>query len=278
MGNSLLQGGASIGAIVTPQVMKLMVSEEPGSWRRPFMVLGAAGAAWAVVWLFALRTRDLAAAPEEPALGESSPKDPSLWEILRMPRFISLAAMVVLISLCWQLFRAWLPLFLEKGRGYGYQDALDFTSTYYIASEAGVLAAGFLTLRLQKRGLSIHRSRCWVFVGCAILTLMTTAVAVLPKGPLLLAMLLMVAFGALGLFPCYYAFTQELSVRNMGKVTGLLGFFAWVIPSPLQWLFGKYVKETRSYDLGVGLVGWAPLVSFGLLMALWNLRLERKSA
>jgi len=276
MGNSLLQGGASIGAIVTPQVMKLMLTSQHGSWRMPFMVLGAAGALWIVLWLTTIRTSDLATSEKGLSTG-SGAKDPSLWEILRMPRFLSLMAMVVLISLCWQLFRAWLPLFLEKGREYPHKQALDFTSAYYIAAEIGVLAAGFLTLRLNRRGISIHASRCIVFLGFSLLTLLTTAVALLPKGPLLLGLLLVVAFGALGVFPCYYSFSQELSARNMGKVTGLLGFFAWAIPSPLQWLFGKYVKETGSYDLGIGLVGWAPLVSLGILMLLWNRGVERRA-
>ena len=33
MGNSVLQSGASIGAIITPQIMKLMMTDQPGSWR-----------------------------------------------------------------------------------------------------------------------------------------------------------------------------------------------------------------------------------------------------
>jgi ACS family hexuronate transporter-like MFS transporter len=279
MGNSLLQGGASIGAVVTPQVMKALMSSEAGSWRAPFMVLGAAGAAWAALWLLSVRSIDLDPRTEETrGSAPPEPQDPSLVDILRMPRFLALGAMVVLISLCWQLFRAWLPLFLEKGRGYPLAEALDFTSLYYMASEAGVLAAGVLTLRLQRWGASIHGSRVAVFALGATLTLLTTAVALVPKGPLLLGLLLAVAFGALGIFPCYYAFSQELSVRNMGKVTGVLSFLSWVIPSPLQWLFGKTVKETHSYDLGIALVGWAPLASLVLFLLLWNRGLERKAA
>src|ERR1041384_7573366 len=131
MGNSLLQGGASIGAIVTPQVMRHLLTPEAGSWRVPFMVLGAAGTVWIFLWLISTRSRDLAPAPAESSPSQPDQKrDPSIGEILVMPRFISLAFMVVLISLCWQLFRAWLPLFLEKGRGYPLQEALDFTSKY----------------------------------------------------------------------------------------------------------------------------------------------------
>jgi ACS family hexuronate transporter-like MFS transporter len=178
--------------------------------------------------------------------------------------------MVVLISICWQLFRAWLPLFLEKGRGYPLQDALSFTSAFYIASELGVLSVGAFTLWLQRRGLAVHASRCAAYAACGVLTLLTTAAAFLPKGLPLQAALVLVAFGSLGVFPCYYAFTQELSVRSMGRVTGALSFFAWVIPSFVQRTFGRYIDRTGSYDLGIGLVGWAPLTALAILLVLWK--------
>jgi ACS family hexuronate transporter-like MFS transporter len=276
MGNSLLQGGASIGAIITPQVMRMMMTPETGSWRAPFMLLGAAGLGWIVLWLASIRRDDLAA----PAASErSEPTDaPPFRKILTGPRFLSLACMVVLISLCWQLFRAWLPLFLQEGRGYTEKDALNFTTFYYIAAEIGVLSGGALSLLLRRAGLSVHGARCGVFLLCSLLTLLTTAVALLPKGPLLLAALLAVAFGALGVFPCYYSFTQELSVRSMGKVTGALGCISWVIPSAAQWWFGAVVRRTGSYDLGIGLCGWAPILSLLILWALWHREPDRRTA
>ena len=269
MGNSLLQGGASIGAIVTPLIMKAFLSAQAGSWRTPFMILGGLGIAWVALWLSCIRASDLESALETGPLGPEA-EDPPIWRILVMPRFVALASMVVLISICWQLFRAWLPLFLEKGRGYPLQDALSFTSAFYVASELGVLSVGAFTLGLQRRGLAVHASRCTAYAACGVLTLLTTAAAFLPKGRLLEAALLLVAFGSLGVFPCYYAFTQELSVRSMGKVTGALSFFAWAIPSFVQRTFGKVIDRTGSYDLGIGLVGWAPLAALAILLLLWK--------
>jgi len=269
MGNSLLQGGASIGAIVTPLIMKAFLTPEEGSWRSPFMILGGCGAAWIVLWLICIRTSDLANDSETRTLRPRE-DDPSIGSILLRPRFIALASMIVLISICWQLFRAWLPLFLEKGRGYPLQEALSFTSAFYVASEAGVLSVGAFTLWLQRGGLAVHTSRCVAYGACGLLTLLTTAAAFLPKGLPLQAALLLVAFGSLGVFPCYYAFTQELSVRSMGRVTGVLSFCAWVIPSFVQKTFGRYIDKTGSYDLGIGLVGWAPLAALAILLLLWK--------
>ena len=66
-----------------------------------------------------------------------------------------------------------------------------------------------------------------VFAFCTLLTAMSTLVVVLPSSWMLLAVLLVVGFGSLGQFPMYYAFTQEISVRRLGRVTGTLSFLTW---------------------------------------------------
>jgi len=71
---------------------------------------------------------------------------------------------------------------------------------------------------LSRRGLSVHGSKVWVYGGCAALVgLSALSLPWLQKGNLLLGVLLLIAFGSLGLFPCYYSFSQELSVRHQGR-------------------------------------------------------------
>jgi len=81
--------------------------------------------------------------------------------------------------------------------------------------------------------------------------------------------LMMVAFGSLGLFPCYYSFAQELSSQHLGKVSGLLGTIAWVTTSPLQMVFGRYIDQTKSFDLGMALCCGLPLVAWLVLFTIW---------
>src|SRR5438067_9569297 len=64
LGNSILQSGASIGAIVTPLVMAWLLTPEVGSWRPAFQVIGAAGFVWAALWLPVVRGADLAPHPD----------------------------------------------------------------------------------------------------------------------------------------------------------------------------------------------------------------------
>ena len=63
LGNSILQSGASLGALATPIVVLLLVSDAPESWRLPFRVIGGIGIFWVVGWLAVIRSKDLEVKP-----------------------------------------------------------------------------------------------------------------------------------------------------------------------------------------------------------------------
>jgi ACS family hexuronate transporter-like MFS transporter len=268
MGNSILQSGASVGAIVTPLVMAAMLTPEVGSWRLAFQVIGAAGFVWVVLWLPAVRTSDLAPQPDEGRLGGTVAAPAAAGPVVR--RVFVLVVVVVCINACWHLFRVWLPLFLQEGRGYSERFALGFTSAYYVATDVGCLAAGWASLALHRRGLAVGTARWLVFTACAALSALGVAVALTPAGNLLLGLLLLLGAGSLGLFPCYYALSQELSQRHQGKLTGLLGMAAWLTAAPMHKFFGRLVDRTGSYDLGIALVGCLPLLAAAVWWLLWD--------
>lgn len=285
LGNSVLQSGASIGAILTPLVMTFMLAgrTEPGVWRQPFLVIGAIGVLWVVGWFALLKERDFAESPSTPALspggGEEeksagtasfSGADAKFLSVFADRRFWALVVVVAAINVCWQIVRAWLPKFLIEGKGYLEADALRFNSLYYIATDVGCLAAGAAALWLVKRGWEVHRSRATVFGVCALLTSLTALAAVLPRGWALLGVLLVVAAASLGLFPCYYSFSQELSTKHQGKVTGILGTVAWATSSPCQKFFGRLADQTGSFNEGIALAGLTPLIGYIALMLLWR--------
>ncbi len=272
MGNSILQSGASLGAILTPIVILGLVrgNSEPDAWRTPFFIIGGAGLLWAIVWLWVIKPHDL----ERERVSDSATQDPTaptawLVPLLTDRRFWALATMVIAINTSWQLIRAWLPKFLQEGRGYSQEQALLFNSTYYIFTDIGCIAAGLATVWLVRRGVQVHNSRVLVFLGCSLLAALCTVAAFLPQGWPLLAVLLLVAAGTLGVFPCYYSFTQEVTVSHMGRLTGMLSFVGWIASSPTQTLFGYMVDRTGSYDLNMAILGWAPLVGLLAFLALW---------
>jgi len=72
MGNSVLQSGTSIGAILAPLLMRAMLTDAAGSWRLPFQVVGAVGLFWIVLWFALVGKQDLLPRPAEGASRSSS--------------------------------------------------------------------------------------------------------------------------------------------------------------------------------------------------------------
>jgi len=271
MGNGLLQSGASLGAIATPLVMRFLLTDDPASWRFPFQIIGALGLVWIVFWFAMVRESDLAPGPlPSLAPGSDRAKAASIWRVLFSRRMLVVLFMVACINTCWQTWRAWLPKFLMEGRGYAEGDALYFNSLFYVATDVGCVGAGALSLWLARRGRTVHQSRWLVFLGCAGLTALSVAVPGLPRGWPLLAVLLVVGAGALGVFPVYHALTQELSADHQGKVTGVAGVAGWILSSPGQSLFGWLIDRTGSFDVGLAVAGCLPLAAFLALWLFWE--------
>lgn len=273
MGNSLLQSGASIGAILTPQIIKLLMTQEPGSWRTAFMAVGAVGLLWVVLWFSFIRSRDLqmisVVSPDSPKTDDSKN---SLRSIIFSGRFWAVAILIVGAQTVWHIYRVWLMKFLVTGRGYEQEAALNFNSVYFMCTDVGCLLAGALSLRLIRRqGTSAHSARRTVYAGACILTTLSVFLPWLDKGLPLLAVLCLIGAGALALFPCYYSFVQELSPIYVGRLTGLLSLWVWGVTSPLHSLFGMLVDRTHSYDSGLVVAGLAPWLGVLALKQLWPL-------
>lgn len=293
-GNSILQSGASLGAIITPMIIavfflfnpdtilqsgtegaSLMVTEPLNSvvplvnqnWRLPFQIVGLVGIFWAIGWCYAIPRGSL----QREKGPEGAQKDSANWfvELIVSQRFWALVVMIVSINTSWQLIRAWLPKFLQQGRGYSESTALYFNSAYYLATDVGCIGAGLAAMWLTRTGLSVHSARLLTYGVCSFLACCTCLAAILPQGWVLLLVLLIVGAGTLGLFPCYYSFTQELSNINLGKATGILAFVGWIASSPVHRFFGAYVDKTHSFDLGIALVGLAPLLGLFAMLMLW---------
>jgi ACS family hexuronate transporter-like MFS transporter len=145
-----------------------------------------------------------------------------------------------------------------------------FIPAYYFCTDVGCLSSGALAKYLTKVGQRVHTARLCAFTVCALLTSLSTVASSLPKGPLLLATLLVIGFGALGLFPNYYSFAQELSVRHQGKVTGSLGFITWVVSAEMQERVGKVIDRTHSYSEGIFWIGLTPLLGLAAMLLLWG--------
>jgi ACS family hexuronate transporter-like MFS transporter len=271
LGNSILQSGASLGAIATPPIVLLLNHGEPGGWRLPFQVVGGAGLIWIVVWLMVIRPRDLDIARQfQPSRAAISSSGTEAAAGIPIRRLFALAVVVITINICWQYFRAWMPMMLENQYGYNKVRTQNFSSLYYLVAGIGCLLAGLAVKDLASKGWPVHRARMVTFAFCVLMTSASMILAALPASGVMLGTLLVIGFGSLGQFPMYYAFTQEFSMRQMGKVTGGLSFVTWISTAFVQWLIGRWIDRTGSYLAVTSLAGVVPVFGLLALLLLWN--------
>jgi ACS family hexuronate transporter-like MFS transporter len=273
MGNGVLQSGAAFGAILIPGVVALLVGG-PGTWRLPFFFVGAVGVVWVFLWLGSVRAADLAldhrGGAASPGAAQAE-RHGTLLAIYADPRFAVLVVTTVAINQTWHFLRVWLPMCLQEQYRYSEQSVFWFTTAYYVAAGVGSLASGAITLRLGRGRLGVHRSRVVMYAVFTLVTALTLVAAQLREpGPLLLGLLLLVGFGALGLYPVYYSLSQELTVRHQGKVTGVLGFSTWVASALMHPLVGRWLDRTHDWRAVLGLAGVFPVAGLLALLVLWR--------
>ncbi|MCS6864951.1 MAG: MFS transporter [Gemmataceae bacterium] len=272
-GNSLFQSGTALGAVMTPLVVLGIVkwAEAYGfsdTWRIPFRIIGAVGLVWIALWFFTIPARMVQTVPPADASTDTASSG-RFSAVLADRRFWALFVAVIAINITWHGYRTWLPLFLRQQRGYSLEAMSAFTTFYYLLADIGSWTIGLLTLGMCRRGVELHTSRLIAFFTCAVLTLGTVSVPFLPNNWILQAGLLAVAFGALGLFPTYFALSQELSGKHQGKVTGTLGACAHISLAIIYPLEGWVCQATQSYAGVLGGVGVFPLLALGVLLWLW---------
>jgi MFS transporter, ACS family, hexuronate transporter len=292
LGNGMFQSGTAIGAILMPLVVmlcyRLSDPDAVRAWQVPFRVIGLCGAVWVLAWLALVSNRHVAAPPPpappaEPVgddqldvivspqrSSESDGSNESFWALWLNRRFWLMVVVVIGLNAPWRTLAEWLPMFLEKEKGYSEEAAQMYTSAYYFAADAGSIVAGVLTLWLARRGWPLFTARMLAFFLCASLTLLLIAVVLLPKGWWLFAALLLVGFGTLGSFASYYALSQEVSSRHQAKFTGTLGLLNAICMGSLAVLQGDVIRSTKSYALPIGLTAVAPFVAMLSVLFFWN--------
>jgi MFS transporter, ACS family, hexuronate transporter len=282
LGNSILQSGASLGAVLTPLVIQ-GIRAAGAPWQAPFLVIGVIGLLWVPFWFWLIGRGDLSyrgarsgarsaseaeAAKLACASGSANPEFQLQFVVRAAMQFVALVVIVVTISLAWQFQRAWLPKYLKEFHHYSESTANYFTSGYYLVADVGCLFFGGVVSVLTRFTMGVRWARLISFTGCAALVSLSAVVPSLSPGPLLFIALLAVGAGALGAHPQYYALAQELPARHMGVLSGILAASSWVVVGYMQGEMGDYIKRTGSYDLPLIVTGLAPLAGL-LAMAVW---------
>ncbi|MGE5192069.1 MAG: MFS transporter [Deltaproteobacteria bacterium] len=278
-GNGILQSGASAAQVLVPLALLQLDRWDSSGWRLSCGIMGAVGLPWALLWLASVRERDVrrpVIQTDEHAAGTGRSieiHELPLWRVFASKRWWLLLLTVVSINVPWHYIRVWMPDTLRADHKYAKEFVDDFSAVYYVSTFFGSLSAGWIVGWLAGRGWNVHSARMMTFGAFAVLVACSVPAAFQPRGPLLLGLLLLIAFGSLGVAPIYYSLNQEMSGRHQGKVGGSLSFLLWLILGLMHGQIGERVKadpEIRPYLFAV--VGVLPLIACAALALFWGKR------
>ncbi len=273
LGVAIFQSGTGLGAMLTPGIVAAcLVWTTPGdpfAWQLPFRVIGLIGVVWVLLWVVTEPGRVVHPDNAVRTPADRAADGGSFWAVFLDRKFYVLAVLVAGVNTTWHTFRVWLPLFLQTQLGYSKEDMQGLTFAYYLVADIGSWTVGLTVLVLARSGVDLFRSRMLTFgVGVA---LVLTAVALPFVGrDLVLPVVFVTGFGALGMFATYFALSQEVSGRHQGKVTGSLSLVNAVYLGVVYVIEGAAADALRShYEWVLALAGIPALVAFLVVLLFW---------
>lgn len=145
-------------------------------------------------------------------------------------------------------FIAWMPVYLQEGRGFSEQAMKRIVSILFIAGIAGFLAGGAAGDRFLKLwGLKKSR-RLTGMLGLGFCGSLLLVAALSSNNTITAACLIGANFSfAFGVMVSY-AVCADIGRNNAGTVTGAMNFFGQMGAFSLALIFGKIVQVTRHFD------------------------------
>jgi MFS transporter, ACS family, hexuronate transporter len=259
LANGIFHSGASIGAVLTPLLVMFLVGDRPENWRRLFQVVGVLGLAWGVLWFSFVRGQRAEAISQttDEQTGEDAP---GVLALFRLRQFWIALGVGIAVNICWHFYRVWLPRFLDVDLKLSGNQILLVLSGFFLAADVGSIGAGYLTRRLASAGWSVERARKIVLLIAAFLCLLSTPAALAATPAITLPLLFLVAVGAMGGFPIFFALNQETSPRRPALCLGLTGSVALLSIAALNPPIGWLVDQTGTFAPCLMVVGCVPLV------------------
>ncbi len=269
----LFNTGSAVGAVVAPPLIAAIVFR--WNWRAVFLVTGAVGLVWAVIWLVgyapASRSRFVGEAERryllESDVGRAEPAGRVRWlDLLKFPQVWTLLVAKFLTDGAWFFFIFWLPKYLGDARGFKMAAIGKYAWIPYAFAGVGSLAGGWFSAFLIRRGVSLSRSRK-IALGVSAAVLPCSLLVV--HSPLHLALFL-VSLAFLG-HQFWSVIVQTLPTdlfpsRAVGSVAGLIGCAGSFGAMLFNLLVGFLVDRLGSYAVPFFLAGVMHPLSFLLIL------------
>jgi ACS family hexuronate transporter-like MFS transporter len=236
--------GSSLGAMIAPPLV-VGVTAIAG-WRGAFIATGALGFLWVLAFQVFRRTHPQMARAEAVPIAAA---DRVRWvELLRYRQTWAIFFCRFFADPLWFFFVFWIPEFLTRERGLNLAGIAAVAWIPFLVADLSNFSGGYLTLRLQRAGWSVNRTRK---------TLMVVATVLSPVG--ILAVFVHSLFWTIALISVAIYFWMFWSItihslpgdffppRAVASVYGIGGTGSTIGSVIATWAVGRTLDTTHSY-------------------------------
>ncbi|WP_235654540.1 MFS transporter [Sphingobium yanoikuyae] len=224
--------GASFGAVFAPPLVAWAVLMH--SWRLAFVIAGAVGLGWALLWLFHYNSparhprltdleRDYIASGQEARLAPQATRA-SIMTLLRRRDLWGIALPRMLADPVWGMLSFWMPLYLARVRGFDLTQIALFAWLPFLAADIGCLFGPTIVTFLQRRNIDLIDARRWTFTFGALMMTGMAFVGMATNPYAAIALLCLGGFAHQTLSVTVITMASDLFPRNsVATAAGLAG-------------------------------------------------------
>ena len=246
--HGLIQGGAAIGAIITPPVITWINARY--GWQPAFVITGSLGLVWVTLWWLLYHPPDkhprITEAERAIVLAEPRPSAEASavsWrQLARYPQMWGLMASRFLSDPVWWFYLFWLPKYLVEQRGFTMIEMGMLAWIPYLAADLGALFGGWMSGRFIARGKPVLSSRLSVMMPCALIMPVSLAIHHAPSRTMTIALICVVTFAHMAWKTNQNTLTNDLFPKHLiGATSGLLAFGTGLGGTLFTWMTGHVV-------------------------------------
>ncbi len=231
---ALFSSGSAVGNIIAPPMIAgLMLL---WGWRAAFIIPGALGLVWLVVWLWIYRLpehlpgisqEELAWIRNENSQGvaSASASGPQRWgDLLKDRNVLALVLCRLVSDPVWYFYLFWIPEYLTRERGFSLAEIGLYAWIPFVAGAVGGMVGGRASDRLVHAGVRPARARTRVLYISAAIAPLGMLTGKVHTAAMAIALIAVMAFVVYSWFINTAALIPDLfSEKVVGSVLGLMG-------------------------------------------------------
>jgi len=253
-GQGVIWAASRFGGALAP--LLLVPMQAYFGWRAVFVVLGAIGFVWAIVWRGWFRDRPAdqpGITPEEVAeigTDETGGHLGTPWrKLLSLPQLWLIALAYCFYAFGSWFFFNWFPTWMVKGAGFSVAEMGLYGSIPFLLGVVGNLAGGVLCDRLAQR-IGIRRAYSLIASACLTVTAALLVGLSLATGKVAIIVLAGAAFMVMDLMlPAAWAMCMAIGGRYGGTASGVMNTAGNLGGFVCSVAFGYIVSATGDYNL-----------------------------